>query len=78
MVVLSMGLGNVQGLGFLRGQGYRVPVNPVTFVLGLNSVVNAFFGGHTAIVSRNGMPIMASSEAGPVGGRYWANWSRRR
>ncbi|MFN8632213.1 MAG: EAL domain-containing protein [Chloroflexota bacterium] len=73
MVVLSMGLGNIQGLGFLRGQGYRVPVNVVTFVLGLNSVVNAIFGGHAAIVSRNGMPIMASSEAGPVPGRYWAN-----
>jgi EAL domain-containing protein (putative c-di-GMP-specific phosphodiesterase class I)/predicted benzoate:H+ symporter BenE len=73
MVVLSMGLGNIQGLGFLRGQGYPVPVNVVTFVLGLNSVVNACFGGHAAIVSRNGMPIMASSEAGPVGGRYWAN-----
>ena len=25
MVVLTMGLGNVQGLGFLVGQGYRVP-----------------------------------------------------
>ncbi|MCC7367416.1 MAG: EAL domain-containing protein [Chloroflexi bacterium] len=73
MVVLSMGLGNVQGLGFLRGQGYRVPVNIVTIVLGINSIVNAIFGGHAAIVSRNGMPIMASAEAGPVGGRYWAN-----
>src|SRR6185503_17887393 len=27
MVVLAMGLGNVQGIGFLLGQGYRVPVN---------------------------------------------------
>jgi hypothetical protein len=73
LVVLSMGLGNVQGLGFLVGQGYRVPVNQTTLVLGLNSIVNALFGGHPAIVSRNGMPIMAGPEAGPVGGRYWAN-----
>lgn len=73
LVILSMGLGNVQGLGFLVGQGYRVPVNQVTVVLGINSIVNALFGGHAAIVSRNGMPIMASSEAGPVSGRYWAN-----
>ncbi|GAC1313984.1 MAG: hypothetical protein NVSMB2_02780 [Chloroflexota bacterium] len=73
LVVLSMGLGNVQGLGFLVGQGYRVPVNQVTVVLGINSIVNALFGGHAAIVSRNGMPIMAGPEAGPVGGRYWAN-----
>ena len=73
LVVLSMGLGNVQGLGFLTAQGYRVPVNRVTALLGVNSIVNAFFGGHAAIVSRNGIPILAGPEAGPVQGRYWAN-----
>jgi benzoate membrane transport protein len=72
LVVLSMGLGNVQGLGFLVAQGYRVPANRITVVLGLSSVVNALLGGHTAIVSRNGMPIMAGPDAGPVQGRYWA------
>jgi benzoate membrane transport protein len=72
LVVLSMGLGNVQGLGFLVAQGYKVPVNRITVVLGLSSVVNAFLGGHTAIVSRNGMPILAGPEAGPIQGRYWA------
>jgi hypothetical protein len=39
----------------------------------LNSVVNAIFGGHTAQVSRNGIPIMASPEAGPMHSRYWAS-----
>jgi hypothetical protein len=73
LIVLSIGLGNVQGLGYLSEQGYRVPADRVTFVLGLNSVVNALFGGHTAQVSRNGVPIMASPEAGPLHGRYWAS-----
>jgi benzoate membrane transport protein len=73
LVVLSMGLGNVQGLGFLSAQGYKVPVNKITAVLGINSIVNALFGGHAAIVSRNGIPILAGPEAGPVQGRYWAN-----
>ncbi len=73
MVVLAMGLGNVQGLGFLMSQGYRVPVNRVTVVLGLNSIVNALFGGHPAIVARTGVAILASPEAGPVQARYWAN-----
>jgi benzoate membrane transport protein len=68
-----MGLGNVQGLGFLAAQGYKVPVNRVTAILGINSIVNAFFGGHAAIVSRNGIPILAGPEAGPFKGRYWAN-----
>ena len=70
---LSIGLGNVQGLGYLSEQGYRVPADKVTFVLGLNSIANAVFGGHTAQVSRNGIPIMASPEAGPIQGRYWAS-----
>jgi benzoate membrane transport protein len=73
LVVLSMGLGNVQGLGFLAAQGYEVPVNRVTAILGINSIVNALFGGHAAIVSRNGIPILAGPEAGPFKGRYWAN-----
>ena len=72
LIVLSIGLGNVQGLGYLSEQGYRVPADRVTLVLGLNSIVNALFGGHTAQVSRNGIPIMASPEAGPIQGRYWA------
>src|SRR5262249_37659153 len=41
LVVLSVGLGNAQGLGFLLGQGYRVPANVVTLVVGVQSVVNA-------------------------------------
>jgi benzoate membrane transport protein len=73
LIVLSIGLGNVQGLGYLAEQGYRVPADRVTLVLGLNSVVNAIFGGHTAQASRNGIPIMASPQAGPMHSRYWAS-----
>ena len=73
LIVLSIGLGNVQGLGYLTEQGYKVPADRVTLVLGLNTIVNAIFGGHTAQVSRNGIPIMASPEAGPMHGRYWAS-----
>jgi benzoate membrane transport protein len=72
MVVLAMGLGNVQGIGFLLAQGYRVPVNTVSTVVGVTSVVNAFLGGHPATVARTGVAILASPESGAVSGRYWA------
>ena len=72
MVVLALGLGNVQGLGFLIGQGYRVPVNPIFIVIGIASVVNAFLGGHAAIVARTGVAISAGPDAGPKEQRYWA------
>ena len=72
MVVLAMGLGNVQGLGFLSAQGYSVPVNAISTIVGVNSMVNAFLGGHPATVARTGVAILASPEAGPKSGRYWA------
>jgi benzoate membrane transport protein len=73
MLILAMGLGNVQGLGFLIAQGYPVPINLTTVVVGINSVVNALFGGHAAIVARTGVAIFAAPDAGPKEGRYWAN-----
>jgi benzoate membrane transport protein len=72
MVVMAMGLGNIQGLGFLMAQGYRVPVNAVSTIVGLSSIVNALFGGHAATVARTGAAIAAGPDAGPVSGRYWA------
>ncbi len=73
MIILAMGLGNVQGLGFLLSQEYRVPITAVTVTTGFNSIVNAFLGGHAATVARTGAAILASPDAGPKEGRYWAN-----
>ena len=73
MVVLAMGLGNVQGLGFLMSQGYRVPIKSITVSVGLNSIVNALLGGHPATVARTGAAILAGPEAGPQQTRYWSN-----
>lgn len=70
LVVLSMVLGNVQGLGFLLAQGYRVPAKPVTIVVGIGSVVNALLGGCPAIVGRTAVAILGAPGAGPVSGRY--------
>jgi benzoate membrane transport protein len=71
MIVLSMGLGNVQGLGFLQAQGYAVPVTPVSVLVGVASALNALFGGHPAIVARTGVAMLAGKDAGPAEGRYW-------
>ena len=73
MIVLAMGLGNVQGLGFLLSQDYKVPITAVTIVAGLNSMVNTVLGGHPATVARTGAAILAGPDAGPKEKRYWAN-----
>jgi len=72
MIILAMGLGNVQGLGFLVAQKYPVPVTQVTVLTGINSVVNALLGGHAATVARTGAAIVAGPDAGPQDRRYWA------
>lgn len=70
MLVLSMVLGNVQGLGFLVAQGYRVPAKPVTVLVGLSSIINAMLGGYPAIVGRTAVAILAAPDAGPAQERY--------
>jgi benzoate membrane transport protein len=73
MVVLALGLGNVQGLGFLVGQGYKVPIDRISVTVGALSVVNVLFGGHASQVARTGVAILGSPDAGPIGARYWGN-----
>lgn len=73
LAVMSVGIGNVQGLGVLAAKGYRPPVNLVTTVAGLGSMLNALFCGHQATVARNGVAILAADDAGPAPQRYVAN-----
>jgi benzoate membrane transport protein len=73
LVVLAVGVGNVQGLGFLLSQGYRPRIGLLTVVVGLSSVVNAAFGGHPATIQRIGVAIVGGEAAGPRDQRYVAN-----
>ena len=73
MVVLSMGLGNVQGIGLLLSQGYRPPTNLLTIAIGIITAVNALFGSHPATVQRTGVAIVGGPDAGPVEQRYVAS-----
>lgn len=73
LTLMAVGIGNVQGLGLLVARGYRPPVNLVTAVVGLGSILNALFGGHQATVARNGVAIIAGDDAGPAPHRYVGN-----
>jgi benzoate membrane transport protein len=71
LVVFALGLGNAQGLGFLRAQGYEVPVDRVSRAVAMGSLINALFGGTPATVARNAAALLAGPDAGPARGRYW-------
>jgi benzoate membrane transport protein len=73
LVVFGLVIGNVQGIGLLVSKGYRPPADLMNVVVGLNSIVNALFGGHPSTVARNGVAIVAGEEAGPAEKRYAAN-----
>jgi len=72
MIVLVLGLGNTQGLGYLVAQGYRVPVDAVTAAVGVCTMVNALFGGHPAAMTRVSSAMLAGPTAGPWERRYTA------
>ena len=49
-------------------QGSQVPVNAMSTVVGINSVVNALFGGHPATVAKD------RGTADPCVARCWRNF----
>ncbi len=71
MVVLVLGLGNVQALGYLEAQGYRVPANPLTVAIGVITSLSALLGGHPAAMTRVSSAILGGPESGPLERRYW-------
>jgi benzoate membrane transport protein len=72
LVVVSLGVGGVQGIAILESQGYRPPARLLTTVIGLMSLVNAAFGGHPSSMQVQSTAILAGPEAGPREQRYVA------
>jgi benzoate membrane transport protein len=70
LIVMAIAMGNVQGFGILRNQGFRPPIRVATIAMGLTTIANAGFGGHISTLQTNGTAIMAGPEAGPKDHRY--------
>lgn len=64
-LILVVGTGNVQALGFMRSQGYRPRADLVTVVVGAATFVGALLGTSPAGVARQGVAIVGGPEAGP-------------
>jgi len=72
LLVSVVAVQNGQGIGVMLGQGYKPPVNTMTAYTGLGSIVNAFFGGHSACIAGPVTAIVGGPSAGPKEGRYAA------
>ena len=73
LVVMAIGIGNVQGFGVLAAQGYRPPIRVVTVWMGVTTIINATFGGHVSSIQNNGAAVLGSPDAGPRDKRYVAS-----
>lgn len=73
LLLLVVGTGNVQALGFLRTQGYRPPADRLTLIVGLTTVANAFTGATPAGMARVGAAIVGGPEAGVKEDRWLAS-----
>ncbi|MFM1654522.1 benzoate/H(+) symporter BenE family transporter [Brevibacillus sp. B_LB10_24] len=63
---------NAQGIGLLGTSGYQPPVNAMTNWSGIGSLINSFFGAHSACIAGPMTAIISGSDTGPREGRYVA------
>lgn len=73
LVLIVVGTGNVQAIGFMRSQGYRAPADLLTFCVGAFTLVQGLLGGTPSGMARVGAAIVASPEAGPKERRWIAS-----
>ncbi len=72
LIVAVITIQNGQGIAVLLSQGYRPPINTMTVSSGIASLINAFFGGHSACIAGPTIAIAGGPEAGPPAGRFAA------
>lgn len=63
---------NAQGIGVLKSVGYEPPINAMTNWSGIGSIINGFFGAHTACIAGPMTAIVAGSDTGCKESRYSA------
>ena len=72
LLILTVGVGNLQGLAVLRSEGYQAKGNAYGAVAGVASLVNALGGGHPAAIGGASIAISCGPASGPKDSRFWA------
>ena len=72
LLILTVGVGNIQSIALIRSEGYSLKGNLFGLVAGAASVINALGGGHPASMGTSGVVIAAAPSAGPREHRFWA------
>ncbi len=72
LLILTVGVGNLQALAVLRSEGFQVRGNFYGLAAGIASLVNALGGGHPAAIGGSSIAISSGPSAGPKESRFWA------
>ena len=72
LLILTVGIGNIQALAILKSEGFQTRNNIYGFAAGAASLVNALGGGHPAAIGGSAIAITSGPAAGPKGSRFWA------
>lgn len=64
---------NMQAIGVLRSNGYKVPINQMTIVSGIGGLIAPWTGGHNANIAGLMTAFTAVDDAGPKEKRYVAS-----
>ena len=72
LLILTVGIGNLQALAVLRSEGFQARGNFYGFAAGAASLVNALGGGHPAAIGGSSIVISSGPTAGPKESRFWA------
>ena len=72
LLILTVGIGNVQALAILKSEGFQTRSNLFGLAAGAASLVNALGGGHPAAIGGSSIAITAGPAAGAKESRFWA------
>ncbi len=72
LLILTVGVGNLQALAVLRSEGFQTRGNLYGLAAGVASLVNALGGGHPAAIGATSTAISSGPSAGPKESRFWA------
>ena len=72
LLILTVGVGNIQALAILRSEGFQSRGNFYGFAAGAASLINALGGGHPAAIGSSSIVISSGPSAGPKDSRFWA------
>lgn len=64
LIILIIGVQNVQAIGVLYATGYKPPINAIFTIPGIGTLINSIFGGHPSVIAGPSTAMVSSESAG--------------